>query len=117
MDNEPLSFGTPTRSSRWALRLCIAGVGAFAAYCILVFAVHVWHNPLWLIAIYEQHFLATVGAPLAMVAALMIVTLFRYQAGPIEFEILTIKFRGAAGPVVMWILAFLSMILAIKVLW
>lgn len=119
MNDQPLGQSTPTplRASWWALRLSIAGVGTFAAFGLFIFVRHVCQNPIWLITILEQHFLSTVGAPLAMVAALVIVTLFRHQAGPIEFEILGMKFRGAAGPTIMWIATFLSMILAIKVLW
>ena len=38
-------------------------------------------------------------------------------SGPIEIEVLAFKLNGAAGPVILWIACFLSMVLGIKVLW
>ena len=39
------------------------------------------------------------------------------RSGAIEFEVLTVKFRGASGPVVLWTFAFLAIVAGIKVLW
>jgi hypothetical protein len=68
-------------------------------------------------AILTQHFQAIVGLPAAAAASLVIVFIFSQTGRPIEFEALTIKFKGAAGPVVLWILCFLSIAAAIKILW
>lgn len=64
-----------------------------------------------------QRFPVVVLLPTAGVAAFAVVFLFRQAAGPIELEAFTIKFKGAAGPVFLWILCFLAMALAIKWLW
>lgn len=67
--------------------------------------------------ILRQRFAAIVGLPAAGAVAFVIVIVFRQTAGPIEFEAAFIKFKGAAGPVVLWTLCFLAIAGAIKMLW
>ena len=55
--------------------------------------------------------------PIAYVSALILVLILRVATGPVEFEFLGLKFRGSSGPLVFWILCFLSMIWAFNVLW
>jgi hypothetical protein len=80
---------------------------------------------IWMIGFYnvwepqliEDHFAAVVGLPAAALAASCIILVFRQTAGPIEFELLGLKLRGAAGPVVLWTLCFLAIAASIKMLW
>ncbi len=65
----------------------------------------------------KQQYGATIGMPMSAIAAFCIVTLLRATSGPIEFEALGFKFRGASGPIVMWFVCFLSMIFAMWLLW
>jgi hypothetical protein len=65
----------------------------------------------------REHFAAVVGLPMAAIFALWIVTILRSQSGPIEFEVFSFRFRGASGPVVLWVLCFLAIAFAIKLLW
>lgn len=65
----------------------------------------------------RDHFAAVIGLPMAGILALWVVTILRSQSGPIEFEALGFKFRGASGPVVLWIACFLSIALSIRLLW
>ena len=74
-------------------------------------------NPEWLLVIVQKHFAAVIVTPLAMIASIVIVSLFKYQSDSIEVEFIGFKFKGAAGPVIMWILVFLSIVYAIKLLW
>jgi hypothetical protein len=67
--------------------------------------------------ILRQRFAAIVGLPAAGAVAFVIVMVFRQTAGPIEFEAAFIKFKGAAGPVILWALCFLAIAGAIKMLW
>lgn len=60
---------------------------------------------------------AVFGVPCAAAAAMFVVLLLRTTQGPIEFEVIGVRFRGASGPIVMWVLTFLSVIAAIKLLW
>lgn len=64
-----------------------------------------------------SHFAATVGLPSAALAALCIVVFLESASGPIEFEGLGFKFKGASGPIVLWMLCFLAITAAIKLLW
>jgi len=65
----------------------------------------------------RQHFAAVIGLPASAILALWIVTLLRSQSGPIEFETAGFKFRGASGPVILWVLCFLAIAVAVRLLW
>lgn len=60
---------------------------------------------------------AVLGIPSCGMIALFIVLILRTTQGPIEFEGFGFKFRGASGPIIMWILCFLSSVSATKLLW
>jgi hypothetical protein len=54
---------------------------------------------------------------MSAIAALFIVLVLRIAAGPIEVELGPLKFRGAAAPVVFWLICFVAIALMIKLLW
>jgi hypothetical protein len=60
---------------------------------------------------------ATIGLPSAALAALCLVIVMENTSGPIEFEGLGFKFKGASGPIIMWCIVFLCMTAAIKLVW
>jgi hypothetical protein len=64
-----------------------------------------------------KHYPATLGLPVTSLAALALVFLLEYTKGPIEFQGLGFRFKGAAGPLVFWIACFLVMNLSISTLW
>ncbi len=102
------------KASFW---IAVIGIFVFIVLVGLRIALKVYQKPEWIIAIVNEHFASIVGLPLAMVASLVIVSMFRYQSGPVELEIAGLKFKGATGPVILWIFVFLSMAIAIKLLW
>jgi hypothetical protein len=63
------------------------------------------------------HYPAIVGLPAAGAGAFVIVLVFRQTEGPIEFEGLSFKFKGASGPVVLWAFCFAVIAGALKVIW
>ncbi len=71
----------------------------------------------WIVDVLHRHYAAVLGVPMCSVAAICIVLVLEQAAGPIEFELLGFKLRGASGPVVLWVLVFLAMALAMRVLW
>jgi hypothetical protein len=72
----------------------------------------------WLNKLIQDHYPAMIGIPLMSLTAICIVMCFQVAiGGPIEFEALGFKFRGASGPVLMWVLCFLALTLALRVLW
>jgi hypothetical protein len=64
-----------------------------------------------------EHLVCIVGLPWAAVASLVLVLILRTVAGNIELKVFGIEFRGASGPIIMWILCFLSIVLAITKTW
>jgi hypothetical protein len=66
--------------------------------------------------IVQEHFAATVGLSGALMVSFGVVVL-RQSEGPIEFEAVGMKFRGAAGQVVLWLLCVAVLTLCGKLLW
>jgi hypothetical protein len=64
-----------------------------------------------------NHFPVVVGLPVGATLAFMIVSVLRQVDGPIEFEGLGFKFKGASGQVVMWVVCFLAIAAAIHWCW
>jgi hypothetical protein len=60
---------------------------------------------------------AIVGVPMSAASAFCVVWLLEATSGRIEFEVIGFKFRGAAGPVVLWVMCFLSFVLSTFLLW
>ena len=91
----------------------------FVAFFIAYFGYLLWDilNEGWILKEIQQNFAATVVMAFAALVALFVVLLLQYSAGHIEFEVPGFKFRGASGPVVLWVLCFLAITAAIKFLW
>ena len=64
-----------------------------------------------------EHPAAMIGLPLCALAALCLVLLLRSTSGPIEFEAVGLKFKGASGPIIMWVVTYLAMVASVKLLW
>jgi hypothetical protein len=64
-----------------------------------------------------DHFPAAVGLPSAALVALCVVVFLESSSGPIEFEGFGFKFKGASGPIILWVIVFLAITAAIKVLY
>jgi hypothetical protein len=89
------------------LLLAIAGLGWWL--------IADWNAP-YLLKKLDDQFNVLIGIPASAVSALLLVIFLRTTNGPIEFEVFGFKFKGASGPIVMWVLVFLSIVAAIKVL-
>ncbi len=64
-----------------------------------------------------KHFPTLVGLPAAAIASIFVVLTLRTVAGPLEFKLLGLEFKGASGPTAFWVLCFLAICLAIKLTW
>nr|WP_321985225.1 hypothetical protein [uncultured Lichenicoccus sp.] len=71
----------------------------------------------WVLKLAKEHFAAIVGLPFAALAYLCLVILLEITTGTIEVKGLGFEFKGAGGPLVMWVISFLSIATAIKMLW
>lgn len=70
-----------------------------------------------LIVLANAHAQAIIGVPWAGGAAFIVVLVLRTSFGAINFKVLGTEFKGASGPIVMWVLCFLVEVSAIKALW
>jgi hypothetical protein len=100
---------------------CLAWVAAtlivaFSIYIFYIMARRGYESKVWL-PIAQKHFAVVVGLPMAAITSLFIVLVLEYVSGKIEFEIPGIKFKGAAGQIIFWIICFLTIVSSIKLLW
>jgi hypothetical protein len=56
------------------------------------------------------------GVFVSFFLATFVVLFLRYSAGPIEFEGLSFRFKGASGPVVLWALVFIVIVIGLTAL-
>jgi hypothetical protein len=104
--------------ARWGTVLGTLVLGGFLSTFLLIQTFKpINPNTNWLITQLNQHFAATIGIPLSALLAFCIVTLLRATTGPIEIGSEFIKFRGASGPIIFWILCFIVIIIGVKLLW
>ncbi len=71
----------------------------------------------WFLQMLQNHPAATIGVGISAISAFCLVAVLEVSRGPIEFEVLGFKFRGASGPVILWVLCFLGMIFGVWLLW
>lgn len=64
-----------------------------------------------------KHFAAVVGLPGAAFASLWFVTFLEQTRGQIEIKIHWFEFKGASGPIILWVIGFLAITGAIAMLW
>jgi hypothetical protein len=70
----------------------------------------------WMMDVFRKHAAAIFGLPTGALASLGIVLLLEVKSGRIEFEVLGFKFRGASGEIILWVICFMAIITAIKLL-
>src|SRR6266705_2339715 len=96
-DEESTSDAALRSVASW---LAILGTWALAAYFFGFLIYHsLWptsSSNSWFIRVIELHYAATIGLPLSAISSACIILLLRVTAGPIEFEALGFKFRGAS---------------------
>ena len=85
-------------------------IGGFLAY-------HTLQPEGWMIRLIEHQFAAVILVPMSGLGALCIVLLLRLSSGPLEFKAIGFEFRGASGQVVLWVVSFIAMVAAVKLLW
>lgn len=105
-----------TRVQAFLKHIILIGFVAFFAAYFLYLLYDILKGG-WILGQIQQNFAATVVMAFAALVALFVVLLLQYSAGDIEFEVPGFKFRGASGPVVLWVVCFLAIIAGIKVLW
>jgi hypothetical protein len=93
-------------------------VGAFIFGAVFIIqAIHTMMTQKWIVEVAQKHFAATVCLRFAALAALCLVVILEINAGRIEMHGFGLTFRGAAGPIIMWIFCFLALVIAMKLVW
>jgi hypothetical protein len=88
-----------------------------AAFFGGAFYAMIWEHE-WVEKIVQAHFAAIIGLPSAAVAAAVLVIVLEINAGDIAMNgPLGFQFKGAAGPLILWIFCFLAIAVAIKITW
>lgn len=115
MNRDPWYVTLRREVALWSI--LIAG-GLFGLFFLALIVDNTWFsNDPWLTNVAKKHYPAAIGLPLAAIAALLVVSVFRITNEPIEFELLGLRLKGGAGPTILWVLVFLAMVLGIFVLW
>lgn len=92
----------------------VFGLGSlllFGLYTYYGFSSGIWQKKL------DEHFEALVGMPFCALFALVVLILLRATYGPIEFEVPGFRFKGASGPILLWCIAFMALVTALRILW
>src|SRR5687767_7590204 len=113
---------TPQSSSRSWLRVVVSmlvmiGVVSFGGVFIFATARDMFGSAAWLQQIALDHFPAAIGLPIAVLGALFVVLFLEVKSGRVEFEAWGLKFKGASGEVVLFVIVFLAFVVGIKLLW
>ena len=116
-DNENLIFGFSERRMRVLFGyICAAAVALTSGVVFLVSVYLVIVSGVW-IRVAEEHFAAMIGLPAAALTAFFVVLILSNVAGAIEVKFYGIEFRGAATPVIFWLLCYLGIAASIKMVW
>ncbi len=102
------------KTAQW-LALTGLAVGSVAALFAILYAF--FSDYTLFKTVLSEHVRAVVGIPMAAVSSFCVVIILESRSGRIEFEVAGVKFRGASGPVVLWIFGFITFSLAIRLLW
>jgi hypothetical protein len=54
---------------------------------------------------------------MAAALAFIIALLLPASYGPIEFKAIGVSFKGASGPIVLWLICFLGIVAAVRLTW
>jgi len=92
-----------------------AVIGSFSALALILYAFCSNNKAFSSLLLAEVR--PIIGIPLAAVSSFCVVWVLQATSGRIEFEIGPLKFRGASGPVVLWVLGFMALVTAIRLLW
>jgi hypothetical protein len=122
MMQEPGSHGNGMSTLRlWITWAAVIGTSLWAGY-FFVFLIYqsiagsaVSEN--WFLRMIQEHPAATIGIAMSAITAFCLVALLEIARGPVEFEAMGFKFKGASGPVVLWVFCFLAMIFGVWLLW
>jgi hypothetical protein len=72
----------------------------------------------WFLRMLQEHPSGTLGIAISAISAFSVVAVLDVLSrDPIEIKVLGFELKGAAGPVVLWVVCFLALVVGTEVLW
>lgn len=118
MDDTPVD--EPTQKSllqqvmSWVVVVVLTAFAVAALYRLFTFSEPqetFWED------LFRYQFPVVVGMPMAGLGALFVTLVLRISNGPLEFDIGGLSFKGGAAPIVFWVICFMCITGAMKMLW
>ncbi len=114
----PSMSDSPRLTRRIVVWLAIAGALTAAVLFAVPLYLALWAREPWMIKLVSAHFSAFVGLPSAALLSLILVIILEATFEPIDMDFRGFAhFRGASGPIVLWVFCFLATAVALKLLW
>ena len=108
----------PTKKLQVIMSWVIVGIlTTFGTYVLIQLATIETSEKTFWESLLKTQFPVVIALPLSAMGSLFITLILRISVGPLEFEFAGFKFKGGAAPIVFWVICFLAMVLAIKLLW
>ena len=98
--------------------LCFIALTAVAifVYCVMGMLEHSATAGLYTKDFFEKNLINILGPYFAMGTAFVVVFVYRTIEGQIKLEFGPLKFEGASGPIIMWVIVYLSVCLGVKMI-
>ena len=103
--------------SRKAFAPYLSGIIALICYLGLIYGVTFHWEGGWILPLFRDHYVFFVGLPFAGLLSHFLVGTLESSRGKIEFEVLGLKFKGASGPIIMWVIVFLAIVVSFRMVW
>ncbi|MCG8433886.1 MAG: hypothetical protein MJA83_07645 [Gammaproteobacteria bacterium] len=72
----------------------------------------------WFLDMIQKHPSGTIGIAISAISAFSVVAVLDvFSSDPIEIKFWQFEVKGAGGPVLLWVLCFLALVLGAEVLW
>src|SRR5215831_18120898 len=113
--NQPKQHSLELKSRKYALAFGITN--GVIGYAVFVLSMWCFFTPQSVqFELVTKHYVIFLGIPLVAMASISVVTILRSVDGPIKFKWIGFEFEGASGQIVMFVIVFLSFVLAILIL-
>lgn len=111
---EPVQDRSRITFFRWVMfigPLIFMGPIIFVAYIISTDASSDYYD------FVTRNYLVFFGVPLAALFSFYLVVTLEITRGDIDIQFATLKFKGASGPLIFWVITFLALTGAMKLFW
>jgi hypothetical protein len=92
-------------------------LGAVVVIAYFAFLIRSFFVAGWVSDLMKNHYAFFVGVPASAIVAYVLVSVLETTRGKVEFEAVGFKFKGASGPIVLWVIVFLALVIAIRLTW